>query len=165
MWQETETDNPSLNGFLRAELFILSRSSTYCLLKENHTQSRISLLTVFFSCLQCKNRRQDETNNIIDMLLNAIFPQGKKSTTSKSLGRNRNEIYALANAILVKKHHLNGEKYYRECSRPFRSIKEKKNLFLTFSGDIELTRGIQTNVSELEKALRQTENSYVFPTF
>lgn len=73
---------------------------------------------------QPKTQRQNETNETIDTLLKVIFPHGAKSTTSKSLKRNRNEIYALVNALLVKKNHLNGDKY---------------------SQDIDLTRDIQSN--------------------
>jgi hypothetical protein len=65
--------------------------------------------------------------------------------------KNKNEILGLTNARLIKEKHLNGVKYSRKKISFFFS----KSIFhfLMITGDIELVRGIHTNVNNGEFVL------------
>lgn len=66
--------------------------------------------------------------------------------------KNKNEILGLTNARFVKEKHLNGVKYSRK-----RESKKESNpghlVFYSSLGDIELVRGIHTNVKNGEFVL------------
>ncbi|UJR09105.1 hypothetical protein I4U23_013352 [Adineta vaga] len=73
-------------------------------------------------------KRRDDTNDIINQLFDATLVRrpGQREVVRVGGRKNKNEILGLTNARLIKDMHLNGEKYSR---------------------DIDLVRGIQTNVN------------------
>ncbi|CAF0918279.1 unnamed protein product [Adineta ricciae] len=73
-------------------------------------------------------KRRDDTNDIINQLFDATLVRrpGQREIVRVGGRKNKNEILGLTNARLIKNIHLNGDKYSR---------------------DIELVRGIQTNVN------------------
>ncbi|CAF3422294.1 unnamed protein product [Rotaria socialis] len=79
-------------------------------------------------------KRRDDTNDIISKLYDATLMRrpGEREIVRIGGRKNKNEILGLTNARFVKEKHLNGVKYLR---------------------DIELVRGIHTNVKNSEFVL------------